>query len=296
MKRAIAVYVPMIVSLIAFAASGAVVELSLPAIWRVKLDPGEVGMKEKWYDPDLEDKDWQAVSTYKWQGWDKQGLPEHVGLGWYRVEQNIPASMQKKYVYLYFSAVDEEAWVWVNGRSAGEHTCLSEKLKPVELWDKPFALEVTKLVRFGRVNHFAVMVRNSAAMGGVWQPVHLFASSKPLTLKQMIRYAATMNRKILKGKAPEIRYEVWTDYAYNPVFPDSERRAKDTEVSVVQEGSGGSWARNLTGPIRARGACGEIIPLAIHVRNRGKDAFPLRLDFHSVPDSCSAQIASVYTL
>ena len=58
--------------------------LALPAVWRVKLDEQDVGVAEKWFSPDFDDGDWAPVSTHKLQGWEQQGLPEHVGFAWYR--------------------------------------------------------------------------------------------------------------------------------------------------------------------------------------------------------------------
>ena len=52
--------------------------------------------------------------------------------------------------------------------------------------------------------------------------------------------------------------------------------------SADEAPSTGSTARNLTGPIRVEGACGERVPLAVHVRNLGDALLPLRLDFHNV--------------
>ena len=79
-----------------------------------------------------------------------------------------------------------------------------------------------------------------------------------------------------------VRYEAWTDYAYDPVFPESVKQAKHSEISTVKEEGTDSWARNLTGVISVRGAAGELVPVAIHIRNQGTDRLPIRLHFQNV--------------
>jgi hypothetical protein len=260
--------------------------ISLPPFWQVKLDPGDSGVREQWFSRDAgdgESEGWQEISTHKWAGWDKQGMPEHVGFAWYRTREELPESSGKGFVYLYFSAVDEEAWVWVNGEDAGEHTSSSQGLKPGDMWQKPFFLDITRLVRPGQTNQFSVRVGNSRAMGGIWQPVHLFTSDTPLTLEKMKERADVLNQDILGAAEGIVRYEVWAGYPYDPVFPDtvleggaSEEPAADADVLP------GSFGRNRAGTIRVEGACGERVPIAIHVRNLSEVPLPCRIDFQNV--------------
>lgn len=254
--------------------------ISLPPLWDVKLDPNDVGVQEEWFSPSAdEDKnqEWQPISTHKWTGWDKQGMPEHVGFAWYRTRLDIPETPKSHFVYLYFSAVDEEAWVWVNNLEAGEHTAASEDMKPDDMWEKPFFLDITAAVRFGEINEFAVRIHNHRAMGGIWQPVYLFVSDQPLTFTAMKERADALNQEILRGAEDIVRYEVWTGYPYDPVFPGSV-----PENETGDNAESGSFALSRTGPIRVEGACGERVPMAIHVRNHGKTTLPCRLDFHNV--------------
>jgi hypothetical protein len=273
----------MIISQLVFADEVEIGNVPLPGFWEVKLDPDNVGLQEKWFGPKLEgdkSKDWKPISTHKWLGWDKQGMPEHIGFAWYRVRAWIPGSLQKKFTYLYFGAVDEETQLWVNGQSAGEHTCASESLTPVQMWDRPFFLDITKFVRFEDTNQFTVRVHNSAAMGGVWQPVYIFTSDTKVALTEMKKQADILNQKIQKTTDESVRYEVWTtDDAYEPVFPDAKAPEKSDAEKKPQDGS---WARNIAGTIKVRGASGELIPLALHVRNRGKSALPIRLHFDRI--------------
>ena len=104
--------------------------------------------------------------------WAETDAGDIQGYGWYRVAFTVPADWKGKTVRLLFGAVDEQAWVYVNGTLAGEHTAESEKVSALQLWDVPFAVEVKpELLTYGGTNVLAVRVHNSAMNGGIWRPV-----------------------------------------------------------------------------------------------------------------------------
>ena len=141
--------------------------LTLPARWRLRLDPEDVGRKEAWYAVDRDMVDWQTVTTADF--WDKTLGRPYTGAGWCRVTVNVPSSAAGKRLYLVFGAVDEEAWVWVNGKAAGAHA------RGPEGWNKRFLIDVTEQMKPGELNLVAVRVYNSVAAGGIWKPVRLIA-------------------------------------------------------------------------------------------------------------------------
>ena len=73
---------------------------------------------------------WQTIRTSS-RSWSDQGLRYYKGLAWYRQSGDIPAEAKGQRVFLWFGAIDEEAKVWVNGRSIG----VSPKItfKPVRI-------------------------------------------------------------------------------------------------------------------------------------------------------------------
>ena len=141
--------------------------LTLPARWQLRLDPKDVGRKEAWYAVDLDVTDWQAVAITDF--WGKALGRPHTGAGWYRVTVSVPSSAAGKKLYLAFGAVDEEAWIWVNGEPSGEHA------EGPQGWNKRFLIEVTDQLKAGKKNLIVVRVYNSLAAGGIWKPVRLIA-------------------------------------------------------------------------------------------------------------------------
>lgn len=141
--------------------------LALPHTWRFRLDPDDEGKSDAWYAPEQDVAEWQTIKIGDF--WDKHLGRPYLGTAWYRVTWNVPTSAAGKKLFLAFAAVDEEAWIWVNGRAAGEHA------EGPRGWNKRFLIEVTEQIEPGRDNLIAVQVFNVAAAGGIWKPVRLIA-------------------------------------------------------------------------------------------------------------------------
>ena len=141
--------------------------LTLPAKCQLRLDPDDVGLVEKWYATDAETDGWQGAKLGEF--WDDLLGQPFEGVGWYRMTVQVPAGATGKRLHLVFAAVDEEAWVWVNGEPAGEHA------EGPEGWNKRFMIEVTEQIRPGQNNVITVRVNNTTAAGGIWKPVRLIA-------------------------------------------------------------------------------------------------------------------------
>ena len=52
--------------------------------------------------------------------------------------------LRMKYKYLHFGAVDEEAWLYLNGKLFFEHTVESTGFMPEELWITPFIVPLKR--------------------------------------------------------------------------------------------------------------------------------------------------------
>ncbi|HUT23778.1 MAG TPA: hypothetical protein VM492_05500, partial [Sumerlaeia bacterium] len=97
----------------------------------------------------------------------------------------VPAELGKRHLYLHFDAVDEEAWVYINGRPAFEHTCASTGLGTAQIWSMPFAFDARAHLKPGADNAIAVRVSNVYGAGGIYAPVQLVASDSELDKDQI---------------------------------------------------------------------------------------------------------------
>jgi hypothetical protein len=148
------------------------VELSVfPAQWLFRLDPQLVGDKEGWQKVAADESRWQPIPVPS--AWEKTSVGDYDGVAWYRVRFPIPATAQGKRLILAFGAVDEEAWVYLNGEFQGENTEQSTGQTVHQIWDKPFTMAL-KSARPGAENVLVVKVRDSTGAGGIFMPVSLY--------------------------------------------------------------------------------------------------------------------------
>jgi len=139
--------------------------------WVFRTDPLERGVKDGWYRGDVNEADWLPVRVPAFWA-ETEAVGDHQGYAWYRTTFGVPAEWKGRSVRLLFAAVDEQAWVYVNGHLVREHSEKSEGKPFAELWETPFTADVPpEHLHYGKPNLLAVRVHNSAANGGIWRPV-----------------------------------------------------------------------------------------------------------------------------
>ena len=144
--------------------------------WRFRKDPGDEGVDQEWHKPD-------ATAAAAWQPikvpaiWDDTHVGPYQGYGWYRTTFRMPDEWEHESVALTFEAVDEQAWVYLNGQLVGEHTLASES-RDIEgfsigdLWNVPFTILVpVERLTLGGDNTLFVRVHNKVGAGGIWRSV-----------------------------------------------------------------------------------------------------------------------------
>jgi hypothetical protein len=163
-------------------------------VWRFKTDPDDAGVKASWFAAETADHGWAEVRSDRDNGWESQGFPGYLGWAWYRQRLQAPADLLKAArLYLLFSAVDEDAEVFINGKKAFTHTCDSTGLAPETIWITPFAFDPRPFLSAGE-NVIAVRVYNRSRMGGIWKPAYLVATDKE-TDPQMLLAAIRVSQK-----------------------------------------------------------------------------------------------------
>lgn len=148
--------------------------------WRFATDPKDTGVKEARFGEGLDDSKWATVRSDRGNGWESQGFADYLGLGWYRQRLTPPAEPARKHAYLYFGAVDEDAWVYLNGQQVFEHSCASTGLTPDQIWATPFVFDAAPHLRPGQPNTLAVRVFNRLGMGGIYLPAYLVLTDHEL--------------------------------------------------------------------------------------------------------------------
>lgn len=111
---------------------------NLNGTWEFRFDPEDRGRREGWHRPGTEGFDKRIVVPFPWES-RLSGLGEvdYRGAAWYRRTIRVPDAFPAgDRVFLHFGAVDYEAEVWIDGKSAGRH----------EGGYTPFAFDVTDLL------------------------------------------------------------------------------------------------------------------------------------------------------
>ena len=148
-----------------FEAAGGKELATLPLIWRFRTDPDNKGLEQNWAKtPSADSSAWQDVRVDDY--WTEQGIDYH-GAAWYATTLTIPAGKRDR-LWLLFKVLDGEAQIWIDGQSAGK--------LPGPPWDKPKAVELTKLVRPGREYRVVIRVSKDVYAAGICGPVRLMES------------------------------------------------------------------------------------------------------------------------
>ena len=130
--------------------------------WSFRADPLADGHHKGWMNPDFDDSKWKKQKI-GW--WEQQGYNGYDGIAWYRIRFTMPPQGEAVGAEIGFGAVDESAWVWLNGKYVGQHDI------GVVGWNRPFDLDITNEVNWGGENILVVRVEDTAAAGGIWKPV-----------------------------------------------------------------------------------------------------------------------------
>lgn len=149
--------------------------------WRFRADPTEVGATDKWFDAArYAEADWIPMQVPSYWG-ENEAVGKLFGDGWYRVAFAVPRTWEEKSLRLLFAGVDEQAWIYLNGKLVGEHSEKSEKKAYTTLYDEPFIVEVPAgQLKLGGENVLTVRVHNQAGAGGIWRPVHAVEALSPI--------------------------------------------------------------------------------------------------------------------
>lgn len=138
-------------------------EIPLPMEgWSFRTDPLADAHHKGWFEAGFDDSKWRKL---KIGSWESQGYNGYDGIAWYRIRFTMPPQGEAAGAEISFGAVDESAWVWLNGKYAGQHDI------GLTGWDKPFDLDITNEVKWDGENILVVRVEDTVSAGGIWKPV-----------------------------------------------------------------------------------------------------------------------------
>lgn len=145
--------------------------IDLPT-WRFRMDPDDLGRTNNWHDPkiDTSTKDWRDLKAGS--HWENQGddLKHFTGIGWYRVDVDVPADWRGIDARCVLEGVDDSFHIWLNGELLG---VFGDEASKTTIWLEQQVAELQQKLRPGKRNTIVLRVVDHAGAGGLWQPVRL---------------------------------------------------------------------------------------------------------------------------
>ena len=135
--------------------------VQLPVVWKLKLDPKNVGEKEKFHLEDI--SKWMDVKTDR--SLENNGHTE-TAFSYFGLDFTIPDKFKGKRTELALGAVDESCRVWVNGQYVGGYN-YDPDINP-NSYKNPLFFDITKFLKPG-TNRVIVKVINEIGHGGLWK-------------------------------------------------------------------------------------------------------------------------------
>jgi len=134
--------------------------------WLFKDDPNRTGVRAGYYKQRYSTTDLPTIRIGT--SWDQQGYPE-LKEGWYRRAYTCPGLPVGKRVFLRFEAVDESAWLYIDGKLIAWY----DTQYPGLTWDRPFLLDVTGNLTSEGEHELVIRVGNEIGAGGIYKPMSL---------------------------------------------------------------------------------------------------------------------------
>lgn len=125
--------------------------ISINGNWRFAADPGDEGMKGKWYGDTYDDSQWKTIKSGV--PWEQQGI-SHFGYGWYRQKIYIPKEFTGIPLSLTLSPIISDDDVWLNATRIGG---FSSEYK-YNNWMTRTYTAAPSIIRYGQSNTIAIRI------------------------------------------------------------------------------------------------------------------------------------------
>lgn len=155
-------------------------DIQLTDKWKGMVDKENAGNGEEWFKPGFNDKAWQAIKVPGAFDEQVKGLEDYDGAFWYRIRFKAPEELKNEpALMLKLGPIDDESWVWLNGRFLGEVT---KATNPKDYWKFPREYQITPdMLNFDDENTLAVRVNDTYQKGGIFGEPFIATQSKVLS-------------------------------------------------------------------------------------------------------------------
>jgi beta-galactosidase len=163
--------------------------------WVGLVDRDSSGKDKGWWKPEFNDASWKPIAVPGSFDIEVKELNGYIGRFWYRTHFTVPEFYKKRKPMLAVGAVDDESWIWVNGKFLGE---VSEKTEPKDYWRFPRVYQLdTAILNPKGDNLLVILVNNLRGSGGIvsqpaitieGNPAGSYYADKPVAEDDPYRY------------------------------------------------------------------------------------------------------------
>ena len=147
--------------------------------WNFKLDPQNIGVKDKWFSEDFSGEDWQKIELGKF--WEEQGFSNYDGYAWYKKDIFIPETWNDGKAALILGGVDDAYEIYINGQKVASFGSMSSESRSVH--QTLTTVSIGKQIIAGESNNFTFRVFDFWGTGGIAkEPMMLIQNSDCIDL------------------------------------------------------------------------------------------------------------------
>jgi sialate O-acetylesterase len=141
-------------------------DFDLSGEWKFHL-----GDNRQWKKSEFDDEIWESVVVPR--EWEAQGYFDYDGYAWYRKEFVLPEDLKKGKIYLSLGKIDDEDWVYLNGKKIadvfdlnknGEYPRRGMEYNARRIYEIP-----QNVINKEGVNVLAVRVNDTQMRGGIYE-------------------------------------------------------------------------------------------------------------------------------
>ena len=137
----------------------------LPQAWVGRVDREDRGQDAGWWQMDFDDSDWKPIAVPGAFDEQRPELADYNGLFWYRLNFRLPKNLRPEGLTLHLGPIDDESWVWLNGKFLGQVT---RETHPEDYWQFPREFNIDPdMLRMDVENVLAVRVNDTYLTGGI---------------------------------------------------------------------------------------------------------------------------------
>ncbi len=145
--------------------------------WKYAQDKPRTGEAQGWHKADFDDHAWSTTDVSV-ETWNTIGLQDFYGPVWYRASVPVKAVPKDKKTFLWISATDGTARVFVNGQAIPFVNAKGETLDRANGYGAPFSFDVSTALKPNAENQITIegthTFINELGTGGLLGPVYLY--------------------------------------------------------------------------------------------------------------------------